>query len=327
LGVYLGTIIYSLILIINIQTVDDGFQIPTLGILISMISAITCLGLFVYFIHSISRSIQVDNILQSIFKKSLQKIRDQHIPERLAKMPNTDGWYSVFSTSSGYLKRVESKSLVKVCKANNISIRITESLGFFFVRGYPIAKVSREVSEAVQNEILNCFIFYIEEHVSDHYSFGFKQISEIAVKALSPGINDPATAIKAIDMLTILFIEKMQINEKNYLTDVDGKLMVFFECPSVEQLLFINLSPIREYGKHDATIMLNLLESLKNLAYADREKQEFQNVLSKYTQDLINSSVKYIDNDLDIEQIDKYIERINALLVKDYSVMNSFGTD
>ncbi len=324
LGVYLGTIIYSLILIINIQSIDDSFEIPTLGILISMIFAITCLGLFVYFIHSISRSIQVDNILQSIFKKSLQKIRELHIPEGLFKMPVTDGWHSVFAANSGYLKRIEKKSLVKICKENNISIRITENLGFFFVKGYPIAKVSNEVSEDVHNDILNCFIFYIEEHVSDHYSFGFKQISEIAVKALSPGINDPGTAIKAIDMLSVLFIEKMHINEENYLIDNDGKLLVFFESPSLEQLLFTNLSPIREYGKHDVTIMLNLLESLKNLIYADREKREFQNVLSKYTQDLINSSVKYIENDIDIEQINNYIDRINLFLVKDFSVTNSF---
>ena len=327
LGVYLGTIIYSLILIINIQSPSAENQIPTLGILISMIFAITCLGLFVYFIHSISRSIQVDNILQRIFKKTLRKIREQHIPEKPARMPNTDGWETVFSTSSGYLKRIENKSLIKICKANDISIRITESLGFFFVKGYPLAKVSRDISEEIQNEILNCFIFYIEEHVSDHYSFGFKQISEIAVKALSPGINDPATAIKAIDMLSILFIEKMEINEMNYLTDGDGKLLVFYEYPSIDQLLFINLSPIREYGKHDANVMLNLLESLKNLAYADRNKQEYQKILSKYTQDLINSSVKYIDNELDVEQIVKYIQGINSLLDKDYRVENSFGTD
>lgn len=320
LGMYLGTIIYSLILIVNIQSETAQYQIPTLGILLSMIFAITCLGMFVYFIDSISKSIQVDNILQRIFRNTLEQIHKAGIPETPAAMPNTDGWFTIYSTNSGYMKQIELKNLSRICRENNLTIKITENPGFFFVTDYPIVKVNREIDTTTANSIRNCFIFYIEEHVSDHYLFGFKQISEIAVKALSPGINDPATAIKSLDMLSILFIEKMDLKEKNYITDDNDKLLIIFREPTLEELLFINLTPIRAYGKEDATIMLKILESLKNLAFADKDKQEFQKELTKYMQSMIFSAEKYIVNDLDLEQIDAMIDRINNLLGKEYSV-------
>lgn len=320
LGVYMGTIVYSLILIINIQSKTAEYQIPTLGVLISMVLSILCLGMFIYFIDSISKSIQVDNILQRIFRKTKFQIQKAGIAEKPYDMPNTDGWSSVPADSTGYLKQVEYGKLKKICLANDITIEITENPGFFFVAGYPIVKVSKPIDDEIVNDIRNCFIFYIEEHVSDHYLFGFKQISEIAVKALSPGINDPATAIKAIDMLSILFIDKMNLNEKNYFLSPNGKLLVFFKSPSLEELLFINLTPIREYGKQDATIMLKILESLKNLAYADRTVEQHQGLLTKYMQSMIASAMENIKNDLDIEQIDILINHINQVLGKDYSV-------
>lgn len=320
LGMYLGTIIYSLILIVNIQSETAEYHIPTLGIFLAMVFAMTCLGMFVYFIDSISKSIQVDNILQRIFKDTLRQMGKVSVSEKPAEMPNTEGWFSIDASGSGYMKQIELNSLKRICKKNDITVKITENPGFFFVAGYPMVKVSKEIDSETANDIRNCFIFYIEEHVSDHYLFGFKQISEIAVKALSPGINDPATAIKSIDMLSILFIEKMNINEKNYITDGEGKLLIFFRSPSLEELLFINLTPIREYGKTDATIMLKILESLKNLAYADKDHQKFQSLLAKYMQSMIFSAEEYIKNDLDLEQIDALIDRANYLLGKEFSV-------
>ena len=308
---------------INIQSKTAQYQIPTLGILLSMIFTILCMGMFIYFIDSISKAIQVDNILQRTFRKTKYQIQKSAIAEKPFEMPNTEGWQNVYGMDSGYLKQVDFRKLKHICEENNITIEITENPGFFFVSGFPIAKVSKSIDEQIEDDIRNCFLFYIEEHVSDHYLFGFKQISEIAVKALSPGINDPATATKAIDMLSILFIEKMSVNEKNYILSSDDKLLVFFKMPTLEELLFINLTPIGEYGKADASIMLKILESLKNLAYADRITLQYQALLTKYMQSTILSTEKNIKNDLDIEQIDMMINRINRVLGKDYNVIRT----
>lgn len=325
LGVYLGTIIYSLILIINIQSPEAEYQIPTLGILFSMLFAILCLAMFVYFIHSISRSIQVDNILNGIFKNTAKQLDESGTIEPVPDFPNTSSWHSIYTHRSGYMKKIQKKSLANVCEKHDLTISVSHELGFFFVQNYPFLKVSKKVDKTVEEEIRNCFIFYIEEHVTDHYLFGFKQISEIAVKAMSPGINDPGTAIKAIDMLSILFIKKMRINEKSYHLNADGKLNFFVKSPGLEYLLYTNLTPIREYGKNDANVMIQILESLKNLAFSDKENRKYQKVLSKYIQSMIRSCDDHISNDLDREQVDQMVESINYLLGEEYTVQRHFG--
>lgn len=320
LGVYLGTIIYSLIIIINIQSPEAEYQIPTLGIFFSMLFAILCLGMFVYFIHSISRSIQVDNVMNGIFKSTLAQIESSGSQDPIPDFPDTSSWFAIYTNRSGYLKKLQKNSLTKICAKYDLTIDVTLQYGFFLVEGYPFIRVSKKVEDKIVEEIRNCFIFYIEEHVADHYLFGFKQISEIAVKAMSPGINDPGTAIKAIDLLSILFIKKMRINEKNYILNDSGKLLLFYKIPSLESLLYFNLTPIREYAKADANVMLQILESLKNLAFADKDMHAYQAVLSKYIESMIRSCERHIHNDLDKEQINNMIEYINRLLGDEYTV-------
>ncbi|UII24772.1 DUF2254 domain-containing protein [Fulvivirga maritima] len=320
LGVYLGTIIYSLILTINIQSADAEYQIPSLGILFSMVFVISCLGLFVYFIHSISRAIQVDNILDSIYRQTEEQLEKVEIEDDYKDIPNTDDWQVLYTKRAGYFKQMKEKALMKICAKHDVAIEVIEQSGFFMVKGYPFLKISRKIDEEVEEDIRSCFIFYAEEHVSDHYLFGFKQISEIAVKALSPGINDPGTAIKAIDLLSILYIKKMTHKERRYLQNDGGEPLVIIRQLSLDRLLYFNLTPIREYGKEDATVMLNLLESMKNLAYADKDLLEHQQILEKYTKSIVASCQKHIHNSLDVEQINAMIKRVNEFLQEQHQV-------
>ena len=325
LGVYLGTIIYSLILTINIQSPDAKYRIPALGILFSMIFVISCLGLFVYFIHSISRAIQVDNILDSIYRQTEQQMDMAESEDETIELPETDDWHTLYTKRAGYLKQMKEDSLLKICKKHNIKVKVLEQSGFFMVKGFPFLKISEEIDEELEEDIRSCFIFYAEEHVTDHYLFGFKQISEIAVKALSPGINDPGTAIKAIDLLSILYIRKMRLKEREYIGEYEGSPVIIVQPIGLEELLYFNLTPIREYGKMDATVMLNILESLKNLAYADRNQYTHQQVLEKYVKSMVESCRKHIHNDLDVESLNRMIDKINNLLSEDYHVQRIDG--
>jgi uncharacterized membrane protein len=180
--------------------------------------------------------------------------------------------------------------------------------------------VDKKIDDEAVSELRNCMILYVEERIVDHYLFGLKQISEIAVKAMSPGINDPGTAVKAIDMLTVLLIRKMRIKENNVLTDGDGRARVYLKVPGLEFLFFQNLVPIRSYSKSDVNVMLNLLESLKNMAYADKESLRHQRVITKYIQSMASSCYRHINNDIETEQVNRMIETINRLLGDDYRV-------
>ena len=320
LGFYLGSIVYCLILIVNIQS-EGSNSIPDFGILMAMIFGIMCLGFFMFFIHSISQSIQVDNILKRIQGKTERRMESLSLAddEDLIKMPETEEWLSLKSPDAGYIKEIKVKELLKMAKKHKLKIKLDVPIGYFLVEGYPYLKINKQTDKEVEQEIHNCFISYPQEWLDDHYSFGFKQISEIAVKALSPGINDPGTAVKAINLLSVLFIQKMKITDKYFVTDDDNEPRLFFEPIELNDLLYQNLTSIREYGKTDALVMITLLNCLKNILYADQQCQH-HSVIIEHIESIAESCKEHITNSIDMKNIQAVLKSIAPLTQKSLKV-------
>ena len=329
LGVYLGTIIYSLLLIITFQDKGD-YHIPSLGVLLAMLSGITCLCLFIYFIHSISKAIQVQNIVLTIHTaaiESMNKLLSEEDQDK-DKVPDSSSWSSYNVTKTGYFKKVNISGLMKYAKEHDLQILIRKPVGFFVVRHFPFLKINTEnLSDEVINDISSYFHFYSEDIVKDHYNFGFQQISEIAVKALSPGINDPGTAIKALDFLSILFEHRMTLNETVYKEDDDGCVRIIFSPISFHKLMFYTLIPIREYGKGDVVVLLQLLETLRNIVYAANAREAYLQAASSILKSCVEAMETSLTNPLDRQQIHDYLDSINELLPKGFRVYQLSNID
>ncbi|WMN12278.1 DUF2254 domain-containing protein [Marivirga salinae] len=319
LGVYLGTIIFSLLLIVNIDAPDREFEVPSLGILISMILSFICLGLFVYFIHSISEKIQVDNILNDLKQSTYKTIKESDIEKNddekknssAEQKPSFDNWYKQKASKSGFLKRISYQSLMDFCIKHEVKVKMEIKTGTYLVEHYPFALTDKELDDEQNEDLLACFTLYTEEHISDHFSFGFGQISEIAVKALSPGINDPGTAIRAIDLLAELFIQLMLIKQREFIKDKEENVCVYLMPITFEDILFQNFTPVRNYGQNDVQVMLQLLGSLEKMLEVDNEKKVYYKEIYDFTFSIINSCEGKFENKLDREQLNKMIYKIN----------------
>jgi len=316
LGFYLGSIIFSLILIVNIDAPGVDFSVPSLGIFFSMMLAIVCLGLFVYFIHSISQKIQVDYILNDIYKLTKKELSNVDTENAKREMPDTSEWTSCVATNSGYLKKIDGNGLTEFCKKHEIKLRVKVSIGAFVVKEYPFFEISKDLEDDIKDQIRSYFTLYTEERVSDHYLFGFKQISEIAVKALSPGINDPGTAVKALDLLSDLFAKLMTIDEKNYIQNSDGDPLVFIIPVPFHEVMFQIIVPIREYGKTDVSVLVRLLDCVKHMIYSDGHRKKFTSLLIEYVDNFLVCSNKYLDNDLDKKSVNERLKEINRRIDK-----------
>lgn len=319
LGFYLGTIIFSLLLIVNIDAQEKASQMPSLGILISIVLSIFCLGLFVYFIHSISEKIQVDNILNDLKKSTYKTIKESNFEEesssenRSKKEEDSDfkGWFKQKSSKSGFLKRISYQSLTDFCKENDVKVKMEIKTGTYLVEHYPFALTNKELNEEQDQALMACFTLYTEEHINDHFSFGFGQISEIAVKALSPGINDPGTAIRAIDLLAELFIQLMLIQQQIFLKDDESNICVYLMPITFDDILYQNFTPIRNYGKKDVRVMLQLLASLEKMLEVDDEKKLYYKEIYDFIFSTINCCETEFDSKLDQRQLNKIIDKIN----------------
>ena len=317
LGFYLGSIIYSIIMLININKLDNGnTAIPALGVLFALVFGLISLGLFVFFIHSISKAIQVDNVLNGLFrqtKKEIQDIINMQDENPVDNFPEFSNWHSINSTTEGYYKGVHSNKLCALLADENIELFITVKQGYFTVKGYPFLKCNKDISENEEliEKILDCFIFYIEEYISDHYRYGLTQISEIAVKAMSPGINDPGTAVKSIDMLSILLIERLKINAINYSCyEKDEQPLLYFHETSFDELLHDNFTPLRNYAKADAYVMTNVIEAFKNILFIANENVDARNSVFNYLNAIVDDINQHIVNEYDRQEISNMLYAI-----------------
>ncbi len=312
LGFYVGTLIYSFIIMINIDSKHFTISVPGFAIFIGECFGIICLILFVYFIHSISNSIQIGNILQGIYqqtKNGINREKDENKYEEDPDFENGGSWSVLNSPQSGYLQRIEQNKILEILKKNNSKLEITIPMGTFVLKNFPMARVSGELEDKALEQLLSNFIFFEEEIVRENYYFGFKQITETAVKALSPGINDPGTALKAIDYLTDLLALKMGLREKRYIYD-NKKPMILLCNPSNENLIYFCYAPIREYGKSDVIVIIKLFDSLREILLST-ESEYIEELILNEAEVLIEDSDKYLNNRTDREKVNHLIEGIN----------------
>ncbi len=311
LGVYLGTIIDSLMLISTIQEGDD-INVPSLGIFLALGLAVICLCLFVYFIRSISLSIQVDFILNRVYKQTLAQLRtrrrqlqDSHGPA----WPDDAQWSVVRARRSGYFKALNVTAAHDVLDEHDARMTVQVHYGFFVMPGHPLMRIDRELDDDCTNRLLDCFDFYVEEYAHRHFFFGFKQIVEIAVRALSPGINDPGTAIKAIDMLGVLLAERMEMPDHE-VAHAQDRPRIFIRELNLHQLLQMTFGPQRRYGSDDLQVLQALLQACKNLLYAAKDA-DTERVLLRHAQAVVDQAAISLSGALDRQAMVEAVRSLN----------------
>ncbi len=315
LGFCIGTIVYSLVIIHNIQSPQNSVHFPQIGVFTGEILGIICLILFVYFIHSISQSIQVDNILIKILKNTLATLKKKDNAENKDinyEELSTEDWIILGSPESGYYRNFEVSGLTEISGKENLIIEILVPRGSFIIKNSPFLRINKKVASELKEFIQNVFIFYQEEFIDENYIYGFKQTSEVAVKALSPGINDPGTAVRAINHLTLMYEEMLNRKMDEHYFDSDGNLRIIQKNDTFDDLLYNYMTPIREYGKKDVNIILKLLTCLEALIQKEKGKKRYLPVFHKHVGIIKEDADNNISNRIDREKINTVIEELNT---------------
>lgn len=305
LGIYLSTIIYCIFILVYIEPDGNKYQLPGFSVLFAIIFMLNCLAAFIYFIHSISQEIQISNIMQKIFKTSKKRleilIENEDEGDDIKEFENTENWNCYKSNISGYLQDVSLTNIAKIAKEIDAKIKIIPIKGTFVLKENDLFKSNVKLNDEEIEKILKLFAFAKSEMIEDNYALAFKQLTEIAVKAMSPGINDPGTAINAIDYLTQLFSIRIEKNDVTY-TKIDDEIVITMETVSFKTLLFQVMAALRTYCKHDIILvqkLLVMLTSLKNTCTNENYKKVIINEIEQLKIDA-KSSIK---NERDLASI------------------------
>lgn len=311
LGIYLATIIYLIFILFSIEPDDKKYTLPGLSILLGIVATLVCLGAFIYFIHNMSQSIQITNILDTIFYKSKDRLQlvtsqeEERNIEMLSSFPSTENWHEYTIDTSGYFQNISLRNIAKFCETNETRIYITIPKGFFVLQHIPFIKSEKKLTDTQLNEIFDNINFARGEFVEDNYILAFKQITEIAVKAMSPGVNDPGTALNAIDYLTELFALRMRKNDNGILVE-DNKAWLKIAIIPFEELLYTCMASLRTYCKQDPILVEKLIWMLTYL-YSQKiyKNESYKETIAKEIKLLLKDAKSSLANKEDWKKLKK----------------------
>lgn len=309
LGIYLSTILYNIFILFSIQPTGDKYQIPGFSVLVGIVGTVICIYAFIFFIHNISQSIQISNILKMIYtksKKRLEEVIEKEGPH-LATFPDSDDWYEYQSEKSGYLQNISYTNMIDFSIENNTQLHILPFKGNFILNGIPMFKSKIKLEKEQVDQILNNISYAREELVEDNYVLGFKQLTEIILKAMSPGINDPGTAINAIDYLTELFALRMQKKDINIIRRDEIPYIKVITI-DFKDLLYQVMVALRTYCKHDVTLNQKLLVMLHYLLHQETYNEDYYDYIKDEATLLLSDAKKAITNSVDIERLTSLAE-------------------
>ena len=313
LGIYNSTLLYCIFTLVSITPQGDKYQMPGFSVLLGIIFMTLSLAAFIYFIHSISQEIQVNTIMQKIFKKS--KARLENIIEEEKHLntnfEDTSEWKSIMSDSTGYMQDVSLEALAQLAGEHKLKFEIVPVKGAYILKGIPVLKYKGEIDDDLKKEISDAITFANNELIEDNYVLAFKQITEVALKAMSPGINDPGTCINAIDFLTELFALRMTKKNNSYYFNDNDEAIIYIKTVSFDELLYNVMAALRTYCKHDIVVVQKLFMMLQYLLQIDEVLEEdYKSSIVKEVENLKEDALKNQSNKADVETIKYWITKL-----------------
>jgi uncharacterized membrane protein len=274
LAAYLATFVYCLLVLPSVTSEDGANEafVPALAVSASVVLALVSVALFVRYIHHIAHAIRVVSVLKAVGAETRHAIGVLY-PEEIGEEPPTlvappaaPPSASVPSARSGVIVSVDEDRLLALARDHDLVVRIVPLVGEFVPEGAPLLRIwsgGRTVDPA---PLRRCLAFEHERNIEQDAAFGFRQIVDIAVRALSPGVNDPTTAAQAIDELHDLLRRLARRRFPAELrVDGEGALRVIAPRLSWDDYVALAFDEIRLYSGRSLQVVRRLRAALADL--------------------------------------------------------------
>lgn len=317
LGVYIGTLSYCIIILISLGAAGVDSSSLGLSTMFAALLGVVCIGLFVYFIHNISRAIQIQNIVDSISKSSSKyfktKLEEQKESKEAIETIDTSGWTLVKSSKSGYFRDFDPALLSNSIKDIENDIFVVPYINQHIWRGAPLLKIKKQPTEKEHKNLDFCVTLSSDRLEGEKGIGGLIKLMEIAVKAMSPGVNDPGTAIDAIIKLTELLRSQLQLPQISVEKSKDGKLTIIKKIIDAEETMRLLIQPIRQYSKQDSAVCYVLIEALQFITQEPDISQDKKAVIEAELAALKRDIEESIENETDKQRVLRLLDRPKML--------------
>lgn len=292
LGVFVGVFAYCLVVLRTIRgeddlTADGVTFVPSLAVLLGVLLAIVGIAVLIFFVHHIATTLQASEIVARITRETVEAV-DRLFPDEMhgsEGSPQTataafeaDEWRPVAAPATGYIQRVDEDGLVRVTRDCGLVVRLEHQPGDFVIAGLPVASwaetpvrgdgqpIERDGDKPVEELIAGRITIGNFRTIDQDARFGLRQLVDIALKALSPGINDTTTAVTCVDHLgAVLARTTTRLIEAPYPWD-DGMPRVIGPGPTFQNLVQLAFDEVRQNVGENVSVLARQLSTLEMLA-------------------------------------------------------------
>lgn len=272
LGFYIGTIVYALFLLSTIRDISSGIYVPALSIYLLILLTVVDIFLFIYFLDYVTQTVKYETVITRVQNKTMRTMQQEYNQEPQQtvtwnELPNVP----VKTLKSNYFQGYNRKMLLEICEKEDLYITFLYTKSSYLLKEVPLLKVfSKEpVDSVVLLDVAAANDFYNGQPIDLNADYGFKQLSEIAIKALSPGINDPGTAVLALNSLSDLLSFRLYNNYQKIEKDSKGVARIYIPNSSFDELFDSCITPIWKYGKQDQYIQIAIQDIINQLKIVD----------------------------------------------------------
>lgn len=302
LGMFVAVFVYCLTVLSIITSDSEEKLIPPLAVLGGVALAFCGIGFLIYFIHHVAYSIQASTIIQGIAEETLCVV-DVLFPVPSDDQPSGVGegtqclvpdelrgprhWHAVYAHSSGFIQNSDLEHLIHIAETHSIVIRTHYSVGDFLIQDTPLVSIHRtddgagdeaaaRVMEALEIKIHRCFVIRAHRTIESDVGFGIRQLVDIAVKALSPGVNDTTTANISLNYLTVILARVIQGTPLSACRSTDRRLRVIIYGPTFPDLLGECYEQIRQNAGGNVRVLDHLVHSIRTIAPLTTDPQRLE---------------------------------------------------
>ena len=308
LGIFLSGFIYNTLSLLFMR--DDLYTTDVISTFVGIVLAFFCLSTFAYFIHYIATNVQVGQLINDLIADAEQAIsKIEELQENKGVQKNEWTPVGIKEThraeKEGYVQYLSFGKLVDYAEKQQLQVEILVKTGDYIYEGKPIFHVFK-VSDT-EMAVDKFYSLGTSRTSEQDLDFAIQKLVEVALRAISPGINDPNTANEIIMRLGRLLGQLGRLKTGPFLL---GGERILYRFPAYKNILYKTFYQISHYGKEDISVLISILESLKVAAELapQRHHQELWETHGYILEGVDTVGLKSFDHEALQEKVDQLAE-------------------
>ena len=315
LGAFLGTFSYALMVLRSVRTQSEGDFVPHVSLSIGILLAFVCVATLVFFVGHMAGRINVDTVIDLVSEEIRSAVQRLTTDTQQPAPPPADFWHNAVPISDhrrGYLQQLDDDGLAAWAAEHKTAIRLLVRPGDYVFPGAPIAMMTPS-AEGADAAIRTATALGPQRVSSADLEFAVRQLVEVAVRALSPGVNDPHTAIGVLDRLGAALCDLVPLHLPTGVSLRDGWPVLVVPGIDYDGLVDAMFHMIRQNAAGNAAVLIRFLEVLTAVVSCEHDPARVA-ALRRHADLVLDDAGRNISTPPDLDDVRKRHARLAAVL-------------